>query len=298
MTSGGTLLILKRFVIVVTLILLCAGCGRLSLKQQLIKDMASFDSTCIAALIFLDVGKQHETKLAMERFNSGWNGFRDKYYKLELKYGQNITDSFWQEDFDRIDTLVGSAEILVEEKKLLLAKEKLESIKLIMRDMRRRHGLNYYLDALTDFQKATLDMRQPIAGKKKLKERDVVDLRGFFQIAQQSLADLAKKKIDHRFFPMSQKQLKAIAKRLENEQKLMGGVAAAITTRQIPLIAASIDALQPDLALTYRAFGDTQPIFDQILKERKEKEGSTTSTTLKKAKINKKLPVKAKRTRH
>jgi len=264
--------------------LVITGCGQLSPKQQLIKDMANLDSTYIATLIFIESGKQHETALAMERFTDRWNGFRDKYYNLELKYGQNITDTFWREDFDKINTLVVSAESLVSSRQLARAGEKLMPIKLIMRDMRRRHGLAYYLDALADFQKTTLDIRQPILGRTKLKERDVSDLRELFQAAQQSLTTLAKTKIDRRYFPLNRKQQKAISLRLENEQKLMGGVAAAMATRKIPLIAGAIDALQPDLALTYRAFGDTQPIFDQILKERKEKESKTTTTTLKKKK--------------
>ncbi|MEE8637477.1 MAG: hypothetical protein V3T21_00365, partial [Candidatus Margulisiibacteriota bacterium] len=81
------------------LLLVLLGCAQEPEQRNILKSMAELDRVYIPVLLFTNLHKQRESEIALERLRSEWDKFDYKYHDLEIKYGLNITDKFWEEDF-------------------------------------------------------------------------------------------------------------------------------------------------------------------------------------------------------
>lgn len=252
------------------LVFLLAGCASMPVQQKLLVSMARLDRVYIPALVFTNLQRQRESEIAMERLKREWNGFNRKYFGLEIKYGLDITDKFWKEDFEKIDGLVASAEALVKEAKLEKAHEELEEIRLLLKGIRRRNGLNYFLDGMTEFHDAMEGIISTLRGKDKLTEKDFVKLRDLFKEAQTGWAEVAKAEPDPKVFGFDDEKIEAVNKRVRYEENMLANFAAALSSKDEDKIFQAAQDLKPNFVVLYKAFGDFQPVFDRVKREKKE----------------------------
>jgi len=263
---------LKFYASVFICLLLLLGCAKEPVKPKLLESMADFDRLYVPTMVFTDLAKQRESEIALERLKEKWDSFNQDYYNLEMKYGVNIVDKFWQEDFDKIEQAMVSAETLVASQELGQAHEELAKIQYVFLELRHRNGFDYFLDEMTTFNDSIQEIIICLRGKSNLSDKEYEQLLLASQKAKKSLSKLAVSKIDPGYFGFSLKKIKAIRKRVSDQEKLMSAFETALSSGDIDLLFQSAQDLKPNYTVFYKAFGDFQPVFDQVIKERKEQE--------------------------
>ncbi|MDD5383218.1 MAG: hypothetical protein PHH60_06165 [Candidatus Margulisbacteria bacterium] len=268
-------------IIIVLSLLVIGGCSGEKAQNKVLRSMAEFDQAYIPSLIFANLLKQRESELALDRLKGEWSGFKGKYYNLELKYGLNITDKFWKEDFDRIGSMVVSAEGYVKEKNLPAAYASLAGIRQVMLEIRHRNGLAYFLDGMVEFHDAIERLTTFLRSKRKLSDRDKNNLRELFKEAQTSWSKVAGADIAPSLFGFNSRKVKAIKKKIQNEEKLLAALAAALSGKDIDRMLQAARDLRPNFIELYKAFGEFDPVFKKVIEEkRKNAPRRTTTTTL------------------
>ena len=249
--------------------LLLLGCSREPPQENILKSMAELDRVHIPTLIFTNLHRQRESEIAMERLSREWQKFKQKYYHLEFKYGLDITDKFWKEDFDRIDLFLTTAEVFIGERKLAEAHEELERVRFVFRELRKRNGLDYFLDGMTEFHEPMEQIILTLRGKDNISEEDLFRLEALFREAWGSWERVAAAEIDPEVFGFDPEKMEAIKERIKEEQSLLENFAAALSARNADQIFQGATDLRPNFVVLYKAFGDFQPIFGKIIEERK-----------------------------
>ncbi len=260
----------KVIIFVCLALVLINGCAKDPVKPKLLRSMAQLDQAYIPAFIFTDLHKQREAEIAIERLRERWNMIYEQYYGLQLKYGVNIVDKFWKEDFDRTLTELELAETLIKAEQLTEAHERLVSIRTVLRNLRQRNGLEYFLDGMTAYHDAMEMIRLSLRGKDKLREKDHKQLVALFEQAQNSWAKLDVTKIETKNFGFKSKKIEAIRRRIREQEKHLAAFEAALSSGNADLIFQSAQDLRPNFTVLYKAFGDFQPIFDQVIREKQE----------------------------
>lgn len=267
----------NKLYICLFLILLLLGCAKEPAQQNILKSMAELDRRYIPALLFSNLQKQRETEIAMERLVKEWKEFDRKYHNLEFKYGLDIKDKFWKEDFCVINALIATAEGFVKEGKLTEAHAQLGGVRMVLRELRHRNGLKYYLDGMNEFHEAMESIILGLRGKDNLTDKDLDVLRGLFKKAQAGWAKVGRSEIDPSLFDFDTAKIEAIRKRVKEEERVLASFAAALSSEDPDRIFQSAQDLKPNFVVLYKAFGDFQPIFDKVLEERKEVQNETRS---------------------
>jgi hypothetical protein len=268
------------------LLIIFTGCSRPSVHQRLLQASAQLDQTYIPIMFYSAANRQHETELAFERFRDRWRDFYSQFHNVQLKYGVDITDQFWQEDFSICNQAVASAEAIIKQKQLTAANKALFQLQVYLPKLRRRHGLEYYPDVISRYNLIHLKIVEFIKNKARLTDRDLGELGQLQKEAQAEWNKARGQKIDAGNFKFSAKKVKAIKTLVAEEDQALGTFAAAISSKRIDLVVSATEGLEPNLNKIIRAFGDFQPIIDRLAEERRAK--ATTTTTLKKTKEAKK----------
>jgi len=262
----------NRFLICLVLTLTTLlGCGTQPIKQELLEAMVRFDQVYIPAFYFTGAQKQRGAEIAMERLKPEWENLNAKYFGLEIKYGVNITDKFWKEDFRKMQTLISSAEDSIKTAKLAEAHENLEEIRQIMGEIRHRNGMPYALDNL-------VVLEQPLAKiagllpriKEKFSDKDYARLRSLSQQAQETWKKVMSTKVEAALFSFEPAKLAALEERIKQEQKNLLQIDGALYSKDRAQISAAVEQAESEFMQIYRAFGDFKPILEKIKEEDKK----------------------------
>ncbi|MBU0502402.1 MAG: hypothetical protein KJ811_04040 [Candidatus Margulisbacteria bacterium] len=261
----------KYFLFFLCFILLF-GCSAKPAKNNILRSMAQLDQVYIPALMFAKLHKQKETKLALSRLRREWNNFHLKNYNLKIKYGVNIVDKFWQEDFDEISGLIVSAEQAAELNDLDQIYVSLEKIRLVLLGIRSRNGLSYFLDPLNQFDQTLDKLKLELQGKDRLGDKDLKKLNVLREEAQRYLTVAASFEIGPELFGFKPEKVSLINQRILQEQQALDTFEKALSSLDHDDVFQAAQELTPNFIVLYKAFGDFQPVFDAIIKERKHEE--------------------------
>lgn len=267
MTEKGFII---KILITVFLFCLLLGCSQEPIEQKLLKDMVALDRSYIPVLVFTDLQTQRQSEIAFGRFKKDWQRFDQHYSGLELKYGVDIVDKYWQEDFKRMRKVVVSAETFVAQQDLNAANKKLQLIKGILGPLRRRNGIEYFVDGLHQYQEDLELISSFLRGKDELRDKDYKDLKKLFRRVQKTWLEVGELKINSELHGFDQKKITAIRNRVRAEERLLASFVAALTSRNSDRVFQAAQDLKPGFMVFYKVFGDFQPIFDMIVSERKK----------------------------
>ena len=113
--------------------------------NRLLDDFARFDRAYVPALALTKMGTHEASQKALERLNREWRKFSTAHRRAMP------SDKLWRVDFDRVGDAIADAEKQLKDGEKLDAHESLEAVREIFLESRRRNGLTYYLDYLTEF---------------------------------------------------------------------------------------------------------------------------------------------------
>ncbi|MFH1542704.1 MAG: hypothetical protein ABIE84_06405 [bacterium] len=261
-----------RALIILLLVLSLLGCAKEPIEKEILQSMGRLDSFYIPVLVFSNLQKGRETELAMDRFVKQWKKFDQKYSKLQLTYGLDIKDKEWSADFLDLDSSVLLSQQFFVEGDLIGMYQQLQKIRQVLAKIRQRHGWPYFLDNLTLFHESMDQIVIYLRGKDELTDRDRNKLRELFRAAQSSLLAAENAELPNEVFGFDEEKVAAIKKRVREEQRLLAAFAAALSKQNADGIFQTATELKPNFIVLLKAFGDFQPIFDQVVKERKNKE--------------------------
>ena len=129
--------------------------------EALVADFATFDQAYVPALALTKRGTLAACRAAMERLNVSWGKLKDKHG------GSMPADPAWAGDFDRVSGLITRASKRLAENDQEGAHELLEGVREVFLKTRRRNGIDYYLDYLTQFHDTMEKIVMPAAAKIK-----------------------------------------------------------------------------------------------------------------------------------
>lgn len=258
------------------------GCGEEPAQKQFIKSSAELDQAYIPVLLLTKMQKQRESEISFQRFKNRWNGFYETYYSLELKYGVDIKDALWQEDFDQINAYIVTAEVNIKDKKLLNAYDNLDGVRETLKELRSRHGMNYFMDDLLSFGDLLDEMQAVAAYKITLNKNEILKLSQLDKAALEDWKTISKKPVDAKLFGLSKEKTAAVKERIKLEKGTLVNLETALAVSSPQKIIQSVADIQPNFVMLLKAFGDFQPILDQVKKERAEKDAKTNNQVVKK----------------
>jgi hypothetical protein len=264
MLSGSSI----RSLLFILLVILTFGCAKEPEQPKILKSMAKLDQAFVPAFIFVDLSKPREAIIAVNGFRKEWDNFYNKYYELEFKYGVDIVDQFWKEDFDKVKTLVASVEEDVKKEKLRIARQKLNKIRVLLKELRHRNGLSYFLDDMTDFQITLDEIFSVLKREGGLRDRDFVKLDELTKEIRGKWDRLSQTDIDKDTFGFDDKKIEAVKNRISYEVESLDHFSIAVETNEEDRIFQAALELKPNYIVLYKAFGNFKPVFKQVKKEK------------------------------
>ena len=93
-------------------------------------------------------------------------------------------------------------------------------------------------------------------------------LQAFYEETQASWNSLTILTLKPGDFGFSEEKITAVKKRINIQQEALDGFKEAIDAGEPDEIFQAAQELKPNFIVLYKAFGDFQPIFDAIIKER------------------------------
>ena len=283
----------NRWLLCLALMLIAIiGCGTQPIKQELLAAMARFDQLYIPAFYFTAEQKQRGAEIAMERLKPEWDSFNNKYFGLEIKYGVNIIDKYWKEDFRKIQTLIASAEDSIKTAKLSEAHSCLEEVRQSMMAIRHRNGIKYALDDLVVLEEPLAGISATLRHKEKFTEKDYALLLSLSQQAQEGWKKVLSARVEAKLFNFDAKKVHNLEERIRQEQKNLLQIDGVLYSKDRVQIAVAVDQAKAELMQIYRAFGDFKPILEKIKEEEKELIRAKEKAKPAKSSSNKKLSKK------
>lgn len=251
--------------------MLClSACSSAPVQQNLLNSMADLDKTYIPAVILTGMGKNLDSKIALERLQDKWKDFYSNYYPLEMKYGLNIVDKMWKDDLKSVGTDIVTAETFLKASNLSQANVQLLPVRKIFREIRHRHGIQYILDDMLDFDDG-IGVIKKKSCQKKISERELALVKQQYDVASNTWASILADDKALLVFQFESVKVIAIKKKMNKLKQDLPILNDAISAGEKEAIYAAAVKIEKDYLQIYRAFGDFNPILEKQIEKRKRK---------------------------
>lgn len=243
-------------ILILGLSLLLTGFSKATLK----KDFVSFDKAFIPPLALTRAEKAKPSKKAMKLLKENWGTFKAKYYEA------NPNDPSWKADFNKVDQkIMEAAKTVKSGKNLMDAHESLEEIRYIFLELRKRNGINYYIDPLSEFHVFmevivhTADENDPDT----LDDSDKQTIREQYDQASKIWHRIKTSEFDRDLYGFNDEKMAQMKKLLKMESEALNKLGKALEVNNNALIIETGKAIKPNYAKLYKLFGDFERIKGQ-----------------------------------
>lgn len=220
--------------------------------QALLDDFANFDRAYVPALALTKMGTPEASRKAMAKLKERWREFYAKCHKAMPK------DSQWQKDFDQVSRAISEAAKHLAEGEQLEAHESLEAIRELLLESRRRNGLDYYLDHLTEFH-ATMEeivLAVKVEKPSDLQEDTIKSIRGLTRKAIEQWERVKSATFQRQRFGFSDQKMTQREQLLKAETQALKQLADALDEDDKARIISTGTAIKPIFAKSFMLFGD------------------------------------------
>lgn len=248
---------MRGTVILGTLAVLMISVGTGFAIDDLMKDFVSFDRAFIPPLALTNQEKVNPSKKGMGLLKENWSAFKLKHYEANPK------DPQWKKGLDGIEErMLKAGRIVAGGKGLMEAHEILEEIRYAFMNLRKRNGIDYYLDHLTEFHGHMEAIMHTVserdAGSFTTKDKEYV-ARECAEAVKiwsrvQSLA------FDKQLFGFDEKKVAGMRDLMEKEADVLRRLQKALEGEDKALIIESAKKIRPIYAQLYKMFGDFEAV--------------------------------------
>jgi hypothetical protein len=225
--------------------------------DDLMKDFVSFDRAFIPPLAFTNQEKVNPSKKGMAILKEYWNTFKAKHYEA------NPEDPHWKKDLDGTEKrILKAGSIVASGKDLMEAHEILEEIRYVLMNLRKRNGIDYYLDHLSEFHEHmeaimhTASERD--AGSFTAKDGEYIarECSGAIRIWER----IQVLPFDKHLFGFDNQKVAAMRDLMEEENQSLQRLRKALEGEDKTLIIDSAKKIRPNYAQLYKLFGDFERV--------------------------------------
>jgi hypothetical protein len=221
--------------------------------KNLQKEFASFDKFYIPALSLTSQGKMEQSKVAMMLLKEKWKTFKGKYYNHIPK------DSEWKQNFDDVEQMILEADEIVKNgEDLLGAHELLESVRFTFMELRKRNGIDYYVDYLTEFHEPMEEIVLTAKGKTPdtLTDADMSKIRELLAESSHLLDKIETARFDASLFGFSDEKAELMNEYVRLEFESLSKLRQSIENGDKNLIIKSAAGIKPNFVKLFLLFGD------------------------------------------
>jgi hypothetical protein len=241
----------SRFFLAAALVMTSASRAWAVDAEALQDDFARFDRAYVPALALTKMGTPEASRNAMGRLKIAWREFL-------AENGQAMPDDGqWRADLAQVGRAIKSAEEHLVEGQQLEAHEALEAIREILLETRRRNGIAYYMDYLTDFHTTMEEIVLPLteATPGELTPAGIAELRSLTQTAIQQWEKVKSAPIQWSRFGFDEKKAAQRQQLLKAETKALAELKSALGGTDQARIIATGKAIKPFFAKSFMLFG-------------------------------------------
>ncbi len=190
----------------------------------------NFDKHFISVLFLTAKGNRSKAREEMQSLLEYWRVFKNNYYNFTNK------DARWKNDFDSVEAILFSASKEIETNSALMhVHQKLEKIREIFYELRKRNGIEYYPDVLISFHQKMEAIVHPLSGKKadKLGDSLITKLKSLGKDA----LDFWKQKVEKRNFNpvdfgFSTEKTKTLLNGIKKEEQILANFLDVVSKKE------------------------------------------------------------------
>lgn len=219
----------------------------------LVQDMVVLDRSYIAALKMTSQEKLIPSRKAMARLILVWEEFENNHR------GMSKIDTAWQQDMDRVNDFIASANRTVSKgDNLKNAHEELEHVRTVMMEVRVRNQIDYFVDHLTRFHVPMEAIVLSVRGKTQadLSEETIVKMQSDLHRALSLWEKVMATPFDKDVFGFTQEKAKQLEMLREKELKALVSLEQALTGSNKKQIIQSGLEIKPFFAEMFMLFGN------------------------------------------
>jgi hypothetical protein len=229
----------------------CAQSETLSQTEHL-QTFAKFDEVYIPALALTKQEQAKPSRAAYRRLAERWKQVQPAL--TEALAG----DAKWAGELKSIDEIMQVSGRQIKAGQFAEAHETLEAVRDLMMEARRRQGVHYPLDSLSDFHSTMEEIVKPamLWTPAKVSKDDLASLPELVAVADEkwSVAENTDFNLDD--FQIGQAKAKQLRPLIAQVRKAIGELQAALEAQDKQAIIQAARGLKPPFAKTYMFFGD------------------------------------------
>lgn len=229
------------------------GCS----QSSFINHTISFDRAFIPALYFTGKGEVEASISALKQLRKEWENFSLTYYGLMPR------DREWKEDLSEIDRNISSAiQLACIGKDLSAAYSKMEKVRGLFWQMRKRNNIRYFLDHINEFGELAEAMLL-IVDDKKADKLSVSDMRNLKWLSDRALViwnKMARSEFNSSLYGFNQDKTKLMRQYIEAENRILAKINKTITDGDKSALISSIEDIKPNYSALYFLFGDFEAV--------------------------------------
>jgi hypothetical protein len=221
--------------------------------ETLLKDFVSFDKAFIPPLALTNQEKAAPSRKAIEILKVEWGRFRSRHYE------SNPKDAQWKQDLDSVGAKIQEAErIVLGEKNLMEAHEILETIRYTFMGARKRNGIEYYVDHLSEFHEhmEAIVHAASDAGPASLAEKEKSFISRECGEAMRIWGRIQELPFDRALFGFDDRRETKRGELLRKEAEALLALKKSLESDDATRIIRAAKEIRPNYAQLYMLFGD------------------------------------------
>jgi hypothetical protein len=221
-------------------------------RADLVRAFVRIDRAYIAAVTVTREGGTVLAGVAVSELQTEWRNFAKAFADFAPE------EPGWKRDLQEIDATVQHAGQFVRARDVAEAHEALLAVRPMLMRLRRRVGIDYYIDRLVRFGGAIDTILTVVRDKTPdmLSAADVGELRGLLAEARRRWADVRGAPFDPRLFGFDKPHLARMEQFLKAEDAALERLAAALKADDRERILRAAWGLGPPFAGLYKLFGN------------------------------------------
>jgi hypothetical protein len=224
-----------------------------SVQADIVTDSAVLDKAYIPALAVTSQNDADKSKAAMKRLNQSWGVFASAYRQYKS------ADDIWKNGFADIDKWIAKADgIVASGNNLTEAHNALEPVREILMQLRRKNGVDYFVDYQTAFHEPMEEIVLTAKGKtpETLTQQDIDKIRSLMPTLADRWGALQNARFDPQKFVFDSARTAKLKQLMESESNAISALEKALSEADKLAIIQRATAIKPPFAQMFMLFGD------------------------------------------